>query len=535
MQRGIDVSFLNPSYPECVRGTKKSDFDGLPELEEAVARIDQAIKKEEKVLIYGDYDADGVTASALMSEALRLAGIKNLSVMIPDRFQDGYGMGERLVKRARDEEINLVITVDCGSNNAKIVRELKELGTETIVTDHHECLGELPEAVAMINPKRPDYCIKEDLKNLAGVGVAFMVARELVRQGYVMEGQEKWLLDLVAIGTICDNMMLLGANRILCSFGLKVLKKTRRPGLVELMRAAGVKEPSAEAIGYQLGPRLNAAGRMENAELAFNLLVTRSRIEAMQLVKKLEELNQERKQRQNEAVEEIELIGLGEEQVVVAAGEWHEGVLGIVAGKLMERYLKPSFVLAEVEQGVLKGSGRSFGEFNLALALKECERWLIGGGGHAGACGLRLKKIDLENFKKTVNQYYKNLKLVDQEKFLQPKADLVVEKIAEFSVELVDELKLLEPYGMGNLEPIFQLKEVKIKQKQLIGEELKHLRLILENKKGENLKVVAFFAPEDWLNIEEGEKVDVWFNLVLNEWRDRKTVEGRIVRMERRD
>ena len=239
-KRGITDDFLHPKYEDL------ADPFLLPDMDKGITRIIKAIETGEKILIYGDYDVDGVTASTVMVDALELAGAKGVEIMLPDRFADGYGMSPKVVNRAVKEGFSLVVTVDCGSRNFEIIDELKAKNIDVVVTDHHECEDELPKAVAVINPKRKDY---EGFRDLAGVAVAFKVARALVQKGKIPDGQEKWLLDLVLIGTICDDMPLARENRILGYFGVKVLEKTRRAGLLELMRNAGVKKITSESIG----------------------------------------------------------------------------------------------------------------------------------------------------------------------------------------------------------------------------------------------------------------------------------------------
>ncbi len=521
--RGLDEAFLWPKYDECL------DPGLLPDVDKAVARIRQAAKQGEKVLIYGDYDVDGVTASTVMHDALKLAGVQVVEVMLPNRFLDGYGMSKKIVQRAKELGVSLVTTVDCGSRNHEIINELKDAGIDTIVTDHHECSDVLPEAVAVINPKRKD--VKSgDLRDLAGVGVAFKLAQALVRAGLIPDGQEKWLLDLVLIGTICDSMSLRGENRRLCYYGMKVLEKTRRPGLKELLRTAGVKKLDTEAIGFQVGPRLNAAGRMETAEHALKLLMAEKKTVAANLALELENLNQSRKQQQQQALSEIIERGVGDVPVIVELGDWHEGILGIVAGRLVEEYKRPAFVLTEVE-GKLKGSGRSFGEFNLAEALSVCEPYIIGGGGHAEACGLALPTDGLEAFREAVNTYYRGLDLKDQERFLGVHEDLAVTEFEDFSLELLEELRKLEPYGEGNAEPVFLLPEVRVVEAARLGNEGRHLRLTVWDQQGKSMKLIWFFAPEKFLNLRGGEVVNAWITLAENEFRGLRSVEGRIQKL----
>ncbi len=524
-KRGIDSKFLNPKYDDLL------DPFLLPDMDKAISRIKDAIKRNEKILIYGDYDVDGVTASTVMEQTLVLSGVKpeNIEIMLPDRFADGYGMSPKLIKRAKKDGMTLVITVDCGSRNHNIVDELNVLGIDSIITDHHETEEELPAAKAIINPKRKDQPT-ESLYNLAGVGVAFELARALVKEGLIKNGQEKWLLDLVLIGTICDNMLLIDENRTLGFYGIKVLAKTRRPGLKELLIRAGVKNLNAESIGFQIGPRLNAAGRLESADLSLNLLRAKTSIDSVPLAEKLEELNKKRKDEQLFATREIREHGIKDEPVIIETGKWHEGVLGIIAGRLVDEYHKPAFVLTEAENGVYKGSGRSFGDFNLAEALHYVKKDIISGGGHAGAAGIRLNKESLYAFREKINAYYNGLHLKDQEKYLEAHADLDIYDFSELNLNLLEELKQLEPYGAGNEEPIFCLKNTEILNITRMGSERNHLRLDLRDKAGKSLKCLAFFAPEKWLNLDPAfDKIEPLVKFVENDFNGVKSLEARII------
>ncbi len=574
--RGLDESFLHPKYENL------DDPFELPDMEKAVERLKLAVDRGEKVIIYGDYDVDGVTASTEMAEILELVGISddNLEIMLPNRFTDGYGMSKKLVERALQAKISLVVTVDCGSNNSEIISELSKNGIDVVVTDHHEISGELPRAfdgkksgepggfVVVVNPKREDFrkrilqrqaeiMTKEDLDaegvpvelkdkdgdgivdglkdisglaELCGAGVVFMVARACVKKGWIKKGREKWLLDLVMIGTICDAMKITGDNRIICYYGMIVLEKGARKGLKELRRVAKIGKINTDAVGFQIGPRLNAAGRMDSANLALALLRTKSSSEAAKIASELNTLNQERRKQQNEATKAVMEKGVGEDRVLVVEGNWHEGVLGIIAGRLVELYKRPCFVLS-TENG--KGSGRSFGEFNLALALKECQDYLDAGGGHAEACGLRVKSGEVEAFRKAVNQYYDKLKLKEQERFLRQKEDLCIENLDELTLDFMDELAELEPFGTGNAEPVFLVEQAIVMGVKQMGDEGQHLRLMVRDKKGTIFKLVAFNAPEEWHFVELGFPVDVWLIATTNTWNGNTTVEGRIVQLER--
>lgn len=556
--REVEPGFLSPQYEECL------DAGLLPDMAKAVARIVQAVEKGEKVLIYGDYDVDGVTASTVLHEALRLAGLEQVEIMLPNRFRDGYGMSEKVVERAQKTGVTLVMTVDCGSRNHEVIEHLGEVGVDVIVTDHHECGDTLPPAVAVVNPKRKDFVVVErplrespevttedeaarppqrradgtvcpaesvrQLRELAGVGVVFKLAQALVKAGLIPDGQEKWLLDLVLIGTVCDSMRLRGENRRLCYYGFKVLEKTRRAGLKELMLSAGVKRLNSEAVGFQLGPRLNAAGRMETAEHALELLLAKKRPQAAAMALRLENLNKARKTQQLEALKEIETRGVDGGAVMVECGDWHEGILGIVAGRLVEQYHRPAIVLAETE-GVYKGSGRSFGDFNLAEALVVCKDYIVSGGGHAEACGLKVAKNQIAEFRRAINAYYDGLQLKDQERFLDICEDLQVTDFTQLSLELVAELQKLEPYGAGNEEPIFLLPEVRVVEAAKLGAEGKHLRLTVWDQNGKSLKLIQFYAPEEYLQLRGGETINVWVTLGENEFRGLRSVEGRIIKL----
>ena len=521
-ERGLDEHFLYPKYEELFDPYK------LKGVKKAVARIEAARDADEKIIIYGDYDADGVTSSTLMRDALKYFGCEKVEIILPNRFTDGYGMNPPAIEKIVKRGAKLVITVDCGSGSEEVIRELKTRGIDTIVTDHHE-IPEIPKsAVAVVNPKQGD---KVGVR-MAGVGVAFALARALnmAQNGGKCDGQEKWMLDLVLIGTICDSMELREENRILSYFGMKVLAKTRRPGIKELARVASVnlEKLNTHAIGFQLGPRINAAGRMKSADLALDLMMSTSRTKAFTLAGELDGLNRERREAQEAAVDEIKVTN--KDNVIVATGKWHEGILGIIAGRLVELYRKPAFALTELEDGRLKGSGRSFGEFSLAQALQNCpEGILLAGGGHAGACGLSLPKEKLKDFRKFMNDYYASLKLKDQEKYLQVKSDLKLTDLSGISEELFAEISLLEPFGDGNTEPVFEITAM-VYGKRILKD--KHLALTIEDKNGKTMKLMAFYASNEWKEVETGDKVRVQFTLTKNEFGGKTAIEGEIISLE---
>lgn len=524
--RHLTDDFIHPKYEDL------ADPTTLPDMNKALDRIEKAIKTGEKVLIYGDYDVDGVTSSTLMEQALKLAGLEDIEIMLPDRFIDGYGMSERLITHAKEQKITLVITVDCGSKNHTIIDELNQNHSDAIITDHHECGDDLPEAVAVINPHRHDYKGPDDLQNLAGVGVAFKLAQGLAKRNLINPGQEKWLLDLVLLGTICDSMLLSKENRILTYYGKIVLEKTKREGLKALIKNAATTKITSETIGFQLGPRLNAAGRLDTAKISLDLLRTNSATEAAKLAGKLEELNRKRRTEQRAAFQEIaEKLQNSKEDtpVIIETGTWHEGIIGIVAGRLVEKYQKPAFVLTEVEDGIFKGSGRSFGDFNLAKALEYAKDAIEGGGGHAAAAGVQVRRENLYQFREKINTYYESLNLKDQDQFLKYHADLDIENLKDFNLDLIEDLATLEPFGPGNEEPIFCLKSAEIADSRRMGSDGSHLRLDLRARDGATVKSVAFSAPDSWFHLYDDRTYDFLVQPTVNEWNGTRSCEARLL------
>ena len=524
-KRHLSDSYIHPRYDALEAPAK------MPDMKKAVSRLKDAIKNQEKVLIYGDYDVDGITASTVMEDTLALAGLPrdHISIMLPDRFVDGYGMSARLVERAIAEKIPLVVTVDCGSRNHDIVRDLRAAHIDVIITDHHECEPTLPEAIAIVNPKRQDFTGPASLRDLAGVGVAFKLAQALVAENLIPAGQEKWLLDLVLLGTICDSMPLTIENRILTYYGIKVLAKTRRPGLRALMQTSGAKLCNSESINFKLGPRLNAAGRLTTAETALNLLRTHLGIDAVRLATELEKLNQTRRDAQSAALHEIRERGVAPGSVIVETGQWHEGILGIIAGRLVDVYHKPAFVLAEVEKDIFKGSGRSFGEFNLAEALAQAGDAIIGGGGHAGAAGVRVESAHLDDFRQSLNDYYTSLHLTDQERFLRSSPDLEFTNLGDLTIDALEELQTLEPFGPGNHEPLFCLKSADIMETRHMGKDGTHLRLDLRGADGHIVKAIAFGAPAPWFSLDPASQHSFLLRPIINEWQGTRSVEAMLV------
>lgn len=540
-------AFLNPSYDA------KHDPFLLPDMEKAVKRLVAARKKQEKITIYGDYDIDGLTATTILLDALSSFGFEHVEAFIPNRFVEGYGLTVDAIERIAASGAQLIITVDCGSLSEKEIIRANELGVDVIVTDHHNVAPVQPPAVAVINPKRllqdfPDeyenLLLKDDSKkageiypflDLAGCGVAFKLVQALqTRLDGLESGQEKWLLDLVALGTVCDVVTLVDENRANVFWGLKVLARTRRPGLKALMAVSGVEPEklNARSLGFQLGPRMNAAGRLETAQYALDMLMAHDGMAALEKAQKLNEMNMARRIEQDkifkEAVVQAEQFK-NDPVLVVSSPGWSHGIIGIVAAKLLEKFHKPTFVLEEIGDEA-KGSARSYGDFSAADAIRAADDIITKGGGHKAAAGVTLPTKNIAAFRKRVNEFHRSQKLSNQASLLLPRADTdaVFEHVTE---ELVKLLETLEPFGNGNPQPILKSENVLVVNLRRMGAEGQHVKLELQDDSGLKLQMLAFSAPEHFF-VEPGERITVWYQPDINEWQGRHSVEGRLLHVE---
>jgi len=543
----IRATFLSPQYDAT------HDPFLLPDMKKAVTRLEKARKNDEHITIYGDYDIDGLTATAALLDALACFGFTNVDAFIPNRFIEGYGLTVDAVEQIAKTGATLVLTVDCGSLSHVEIARANELGMEVIVTDHHNVAPEQPEAVAVINPKRllqdhPEAYEKYVLKDrsqklypfldLPGVGVAFKLIQALqTRLTGIEPGQEKWLLDLVALGTVCDVVTLVDENRTHVFWGLKVLAKTRRPGLRALMSVAAVEpnKVNARSLGFGLGPRMNASGRLETAQYALDLLTTRDPQEALRIARQLDDMNKNRRKDQDIIFEEAKIQAekyADDPVLVVNAPGWNHGIVGIVAAKLLEKYQKPAFVLAE-DGVVAKGSARSYGGFSAADAIRSAEAHITKGGGHALAAGVTLSVESIDAFRQAVNDYYKQLKLVNQTELLVSTADTDA-SIGEVDEALVNQLATLEPFGNGNPQPVLRSVGLTVVDVRRMGDKAQHVKLLVRDAEGVQLHLLAFSAPDHFF-VEPGEQVDVWYSPDINEWQGRRTVEGRLLRVDTAD
>lgn len=522
-------AFLSPDYE-----AEKHDPFLLPDMEKAVERLFQAQKNRERVVIYGDYDIDGLTASTVLVDSFEKFGI-DASVFIPNRFVEGYGLSSTALDKIADAGGQLVVTVDCGSLSYKEIAHATSLGLDVIVTDHHSVAATMPGAVAVINPKRTDH--DYPFIDLAGVGVAFKLVQALqTRLEGLPVGQEKWLLDLVAFGTVCDVVELKGENRATVFWGVKVMQKTRRIGLKMLMAVARI-EPSkldARALGFGLGPRLNASGRLKTAQYALDLLTATDGKQALALAEELDALNRERRAEQDRiftAASEQALTRAQDAVLVVSESSWNHGIIGIVAAKLLETYHKPTFVLQELEDGTAKGSARSFGDFSAVEGIRATEKLLIRGGGHKLAAGVTLETTDIDAWRIAINTYYSSLNLSEQDRHFLAKEDVTVQDFGQFDETLLGELARLEPCGNGNPVPIFRVQNVTITGRRTMGNEGQHVRYNFVDSEGNYFSAVAWRMAAKYTD-EPGERVAIWLELTLNEWQGRRSVEGRLLRME---
>lgn len=461
----------------------------LKDMEAGVARVARAIRDGEKIWIYGDYDVDGVTSTALMLSVLRFLGASPRH-FIPHRVKDGYGMSVQRVEEIARDGCHLIITVDTGVTAVEPVRRAKELGVDVVITDHHKAGAELPDAVAIINPNRPDAAYPWG--RLCGVGVVFKFAHALLRESGRPEVDCKNFLraqlDLVALGTIADVVPLTGENRVLAHFGLPAIMKSPRAGIRALMDAARLtpRTPTPDLVSFGLGPRLNAAGRTDTAEIALELLLTDDRRRAAQLAGELENLNVERRRIEDdilgESVQEADsLTAAAPTRALVVGGEgWHLGVVGIVAARLVERYQMPSIVLA-IEDGVARGSARSIDDFDLHGALAACRDHLIGFGGHASAAGLRLYVDALPEFREALNDHVTSV-LGTGPRVVHVNVDAELSP-RDLCWELYDDLQRLQPFGEGNPEPVFLMRNVRCRQPaRLVGKNQDHLKVALHGE-----------------------------------------------------
>lgn len=505
----------------------RTDFHdpfNMPDMEKAVNRIIMAINKNEKVVIYGDYDVDGITSTTVLKKFLEEHGLK-VDYKIPNRLSEGYGLNIDAIKEIGEQKYNLIITVDCGISGIEEIDYATKLGIDVIVTDHHEPLEEIPKCVAVVDCKRKDN--KYECNSLAGCGVVFKLIQAIsIKNGYKEEDYLKYL-DIVCVGTISDIVPLVDENRVIAKLGLKLVNKTKNIGLKSLIESTGFNEISSSTVSFGLAPRINACGRMGFEEEALRLFLTNDLNEAKEITNKLNDFNKERqsieKKIYDEAIVQIEKKHLDKNSVIIVGGEnWHHGVIGIVSSKITELYYKPSILVCFEDDGTAKGSGRSISGFDLHGALNELSDLLIKFGGHEMAIGLSLQKENFEEFCQKMQT------IADKSNISELLPVLKIDKeisVNNLSLEEVDSLSSLEPFGESNKMPYFLYKNLKIDSIRAISEG-KHLKLTLKEEQNGTIISCIGFNQGDLVNdYRLFDRVDVVGTLEINEFNGRKSVQ----------
>ncbi|HPX00514.1 MAG TPA: single-stranded-DNA-specific exonuclease RecJ, partial [Sedimentibacter sp.] len=476
--------FLDPDFKYFESAKNYKDLD------KGCKRVIEAINNNERILIYGDYDVDGVTSISQFVVLLKKTGAQ-VDYYVPERESEGYGISTDFVDRLKSGEISidLLITVDCGIAENEKIDEITKLDTDVIIIDHHQCREELPHAYAIINPKQKD-CPSEN-KHLCAAGLSFKFLTHL-NEYLKINDIEDVLLEYACLGTIADIVDLVKDNRIIASRGLSRINNTRIAGIKKLIQVSGIKDKEIKSyhIGFMLAPRINASGRMDTAKKAIRLMLTEDEEEAQILALELESLNNARKEAEseifNEAVKKIESDFLYKNNVIVIHGyDWHEGVLGIVASKLTEKYYKPCVVIS-VKDGTGKGSARSLEHVDIFESLNACDSYLEKYGGHKLAAGLTVLEENINSFTNELNNYIGSND--DEEYYLR--ADAIL-GINDMNLRLFDEINNFEPFGSGNQKPILAFRDVSLKNIRKVGPEGKHISFMLSNE-GQSIPVIGF-------------------------------------------
>ena len=495
----------------------------MADMDKAVRRVRQAVDRGEKIAVFGDYDVDGITSTCMLTDFLRRMGANCISY-IPSRLEEGYGLNPIAIHQLSAEGVRLIISVDCGITAIAEAELCREKGMDLVITDHHECKDQLPAAVAVVDPHRPDCGYPH--RNLSGVGVAFKLACAL-------SGNQEAVLrdyaDMVCLGTVADVMLLQGENRVFVAHGLQSLRRTRRPGIAALMRESGCvpETVSASTIGYNLAPRINAAGRMGQIDLALNLFLTDNEEEAAELARKLCDLNRQRQAVESQIyAQAVSMLPDGKppEAIVLADDSWHQGVVGIVASRMAEEYCCPAFLIClDGEHG--KASSRSFGGFNLFTSLTTLAPLLESYGGHELAAGFTISRSNIVRFRQDIcalaAAYYADS---------GPRTVLEIDCTIPpelLTVRSIEALGILEPCGNGCPKPVFAMEKLTVERITMVGSG-RHMRLRLRS--GHHiLGAIYFSATPQTASIEPGDLVDVAFNAQINEFRGERSVQMNVL------
>lgn len=499
------------------------------EMRNAVSRIKKAITDNERIMIFGDYDVDGITGTAILFHILKKIKA-NVSYRLPNRVDDGYGLSGKFIDIFAEKEVKLLITVDCGISNHSAISEAKKKGIDSIITDHHAIPEKMSEAFAVLHPKCKNSSYP--FNGLTGAGVAFKLAQALIIENFSKEEHEELIesiIDLASLGTVADIGPLKGENHLIVKKGLKRLKKTKWIGLKKIMKMAAIDENSeidCSTIGFRIAPRINAAGRIGDPYLALSLLLQEEENEQVNaLGNKLEELNDLRREMTKLALLEAEKrISTSRNLpyiLIAESPDWHVGILGLIAGKLAEKYTRPSIIMQDFGD-TLVGSARSNGFFNIIEAISAHDKYLISFGGHAQAAGFSIKKENLENFKKELSAYTEQ-KL----KGIELKATIAIDceiKKGEIGFDLLEKLEKLKPFGVDSENPTFLIKDVEPSQINQVGKEKNHLKFNVSLHESE-IRVIAFKLGEFSETLREHKKIDLVCNLSRNKWNGRDYIE----------
>ncbi len=522
--RGIDDPALGTEF---LAGRFSGDDPfQLKGMAQAVDRLRRAIRRGEQIAIYGDFDTDGVTATVLLVEVLSALGAQ-VEPYIPHRVDEGYGLNLSALRHLYRRGVRLVVTVDCGIRSLYEVDQASR-GLDLIITDHHSVGSRLPLATAVVNPKQPG--CRYPFKHLSGVGLAFKLAQALLRvqkqMGQPANLTEESLLDLVALGTVADLAPLLGENRCLVQRGLEALNRPSRPGVEALMADAGLRrgEVDATAIGFRLGPRLNAAGRLETAMLAYRLLTSRDPLETQELAGQLGQLNQRRQELTEQTVAAAEAQVLADDPAaclyLAASPDFLPGIVGLAASRLTEAYYRPSIVV-ELGEKESRGSCRSIPEFNITAALDRCADLLIRYGGHAAAAGFTIATDNLDLLRQRLKAIAaEQLAGVELRPILEIDAEIELEEVNWATYALLSQI---EPCGVGNPQPVLLSRNVEVREARAMGSDQKHLRLLLRDGRG--VAWDALFFRQGNLAGEIPDRVDVAYTLEVHEWNQDKRLQ----------
>lgn len=496
-------------------------------MDKAVARIKTAIENKEKIVVYGDYDVDGVTATTLLLNCLKDLGA-DASFYIPSRDKEGYGVNNESVEKMAKDGVTLIVTVDCGITAIEECEYAKSLGIDIIITDHHECGENIPDAVAAIDTKQPD--CNYPFKDLAGVGVAFKVAQALLKDKYTTFEILDMYSELVTIGSIADIVPLLGENRIICKYGLNKLSKTKNVGINAIFNVAGIDKKTIDTfkIGFAVAPRINAAGRIGGAEKAVELFTQTDIAEAEKIAIDLDGNNVKRQQIEAEIFKEAEkqLLELyaDDKIAVLSDRKWHHGVVGIVSSRLTKKYSKPCILISEGPDGKYKGSGRSVEGFSLYNALEFSRDTLISFGGHELAAGIVINEEQIGDFRRKINEYAEN-NFNEELAVGKIVADLELRE-RHLTIDVARSLNILEPFGTDNKQPVFYIEDLNVLKVSRVGTNKQHLRLSL--KKGNAVIDAVAFGFGDY-NIAFNDTINVMCNLDINSFRDMENVQLKII------